>query len=503
MAIVPAPENWVSLDLSAFGVPFETQFSRTLPGTNRNIYTIWNNGSVDITSVINHNYEGEVLWTKTVAQAISYAEWYAFDVAINNSTNHIGVVTVKTTTVAAVRVLNLATGNWSDEIALSGLSTNNLIVKIAAGPTGFTVVHRSATANQITVTEITVDGDVASAGNTAEIVVGTAAPFFGLAYWSDLGIWLSHWSQSDGLVAVSSSATVAGSWTKALTNLTANGVRDMVFARAPGSGVVHLLANRHTTSRLWSMRWTVATGWQNFATVQSTGNSPEFKTLIAWGDEELIAATEKAASLSMWHRDPTGTWGTALPYTSAFNFLNVSGGFLLDEVRWIFTVDYTGKQVIQWTDQTPPPPLVEVPDLTEMTASEAEDALIAVGLILGDTTYDYSYVTPIGHIMNQDPSAGEDAIIGSAVDILVSIGPATVIVPDLAGMTLSEVDTALTNGSLVRGRTTGVFLNTELANPIVKSQYPLASAEVAVNSSVDIMFNLGTRNGLTYAFEVY
>lgn len=79
----------------------------------------------------------------------------------------------------------------------------------------------------------------------------------------------------------------------------------------------------------------------------------------------------------------------------------------------------------------------------------------------------------------------------------------TVAVPDLTGMTQSEAIAALTEGLLVRGKFTGIFLNTELPNPIVKSSTPAAGVKVPVQSAVDIMFNLGTRNGLTYVFEVY
>ena len=74
---------------------------------------------------------------------------------------------------------------------------------------------------------------------------------------------------------------------------------------------------------------------------------------------------------------------------------------------------------------------VEVPDLTNMTPTEVEEALTRVGLIgrAGDTV-DSEDVEP-GHVADQDPKPKTEAKAGDTVTYYLSMGPGEVVVPNI------------------------------------------------------------------------
>ena len=66
------------------------------------------------------------------------------------------------------------------------------------------------------------------------------------------------------------------------------------------------------------------------------------------------------------------------------------------------------------------PDTVQVPDLTNMTVAEAEAALEAVGLVLGQV--DQGFCVPLrepGRVCDQSPNPGEEVEAGTAVDVIV------------------------------------------------------------------------------------
>jgi hypothetical protein len=72
------------------------------------------------------------------------------------------------------------------------------------------------------------------------------------------------------------------------------------------------------------------------------------------------------------------------------------------------------------------PALVAIPELAGETLSEAESALTAVGLPVGETEREPHEVLDRDRIISSDPSAGAMVSPGSAVDLVVSGGRATV-----------------------------------------------------------------------------
>lgn len=77
---------------------------------------------------------------------------------------------------------------------------------------------------------------------------------------------------------------------------------------------------------------------------------------------------------------------------------------------------------------------VTVPDLRNMTPSEAQETLEALGLVgqKGDDVYDAGI--SVGHICSQSPSAGTEVYTDKVVTYQLSKGEQTVAVPDVTGL---------------------------------------------------------------------
>jgi serine/threonine-protein kinase len=86
-----------------------------------------------------------------------------------------------------------------------------------------------------------------------------------------------------------------------------------------------------------------------------------------------------------------------------------------------------------------------VPDVTGGTVDDARSTLAGVGLELGAETQQYSEDVPAGQVMSATV-ADDPAVKGSAVDVVVSQGPAPIALPDVSGATIDQARATL--GSL-------------------------------------------------------
>ncbi len=82
-----------------------------------------------------------------------------------------------------------------------------------------------------------------------------------------------------------------------------------------------------------------------------------------------------------------------------------------------------GSTVTYWVSSGPGK--VEVPDLSGMSADDAEATLEEYGLVIGATSEASSETIPVGSVISQDPVAGTEVAKGTAVDIVISTGPST------------------------------------------------------------------------------
>jgi serine/threonine-protein kinase len=85
-----------------------------------------------------------------------------------------------------------------------------------------------------------------------------------------------------------------------------------------------------------------------------------------------------------------------------------------------------------------------VPDVVGKTVDEASAALDDVGLILGARTEEYSETVPSGQIVSAEVQ-DSPAVRGTAIDVVVSKGPAPITVPEdgVVGATINEATATL------------------------------------------------------------
>src|SRR5262245_1948516 len=96
------------------------------------------------------------------------------------------------------------------------------------------------------------------------------------------------------------------------------------------------------------------------------------------------------------------------------------------------------------------PPQVAVPNVVGLTQAAATSAITGANLVVGTVTTASSTTVPSGSVISQNPTAGTQIAIGSAVALVVSSGaPGQILVPDVVGLTQAAATTAISNAGLV------------------------------------------------------
>jgi hypothetical protein len=67
--------------------------------------------------------------------------------------------------------------------------------------------------------------------------------------------------------------------------------------------------------------------------------------------------------------------------------------------------------------------VIIVPDVVNTAQAAAEAALLAIGFFIGDVTSATDPVIVVGNVISQDPVAAATAKAGTAVDLVISLGP--------------------------------------------------------------------------------
>ncbi|MGY1916896.1 Stk1 family PASTA domain-containing Ser/Thr kinase [Blastococcus sp. SYSU DS0973] len=78
---------------------------------------------------------------------------------------------------------------------------------------------------------------------------------------------------------------------------------------------------------------------------------------------------------------------------------------------------------------------VAVPPLMGLDRTAAEQALTDAGLVVGDVAAEASPTVPEGQVVASNPPSGARVDEGSEVDLVVSLGPDTILVPNVVGLT--------------------------------------------------------------------
>jgi len=139
------------------------------------------------------------------------------------------------------------------------------------------------------------------------------------------------------------------------------------------------------------------------------------------------------------------------------------------------------------------PPVVTVPDVVGMTQAAATSAITAAELVAGAVTQESSEDVPAGAVISQSPTGGTSAATGSAVNLVVSAGPAPVSVPDVVGLAEEAAAAAIVGAELAVGTVTPQS-STSVPTGNVISQDPPAGASVAKGSAVSLAVSTGPAN---------
>ncbi|MBI2876791.1 MAG: PASTA domain-containing protein, partial [Candidatus Tectomicrobia bacterium] len=133
---------------------------------------------------------------------------------------------------------------------------------------------------------------------------------------------------------------------------------------------------------------------------------------------------------------------------------------------------------------------VTVPDVVGLTQEAAESALAAVGLTVGTISSAYSATVPTGRVISQSPPAGSSIVEGSPVDLIVSLGPRMVAVPDVVGMAQAAAEAALEAAGLTAGTISLAYSATVPTGQVI-GQSPIAGTSIAEGSPVDLVVSQG------------
>ena len=132
---------------------------------------------------------------------------------------------------------------------------------------------------------------------------------------------------------------------------------------------------------------------------------------------------------------------------------------------------------------------VEVPDLTDMTASDARSALQKVGLKYEAGAAEHSDKVAENHVLRQSPTAGTKVAKNSTVTYYLSAGEEKIAVPNVVGELEGTAQSILTNEGFTV--TVDYKSSSEVAEGLVISQTPKAKEKAKKGSSVSIVVSTG------------
>ena len=132
---------------------------------------------------------------------------------------------------------------------------------------------------------------------------------------------------------------------------------------------------------------------------------------------------------------------------------------------------------------------IPVPALVGMPLEQARQEIIDAGLTVGEIEERPDPEFAEGTVIESNPPAGVEIGPAIPVDLVVSTGPETVIVPDVTEMSERDAITELTNLGLLF--TVNEEYNQDVPDGIVIRQDPVAETEAIVGDTVLLVVSLG------------
>ena len=136
------------------------------------------------------------------------------------------------------------------------------------------------------------------------------------------------------------------------------------------------------------------------------------------------------------------------------------------------------------------PAQVAVPNVVGQTQAGATTAITGAGLVVGTVTSASSSTVTAGSVISTNPTAATQVNQGSAVNLLVSTGPAQVAVPDVVGQAQAAATTSITGAGLIVGTVSTASSSTVTAGNVISTN-PAAATRVNLGSVVSVVVSTG------------
>ncbi len=221
-----------------------------------------------------------------------------------------------------------------------------------------------------------------------------------------------------------------------------------------------------------------------------------YSTGTATGTEDvggLIGySSEATTEISFWDTETSGlassaggTGKTSLEMITQDTFVNALWDFenvwyMLGGASYPYLIDN--------------PQFVLVPNVEGMTQAAAETAITSAHLNVGTITEQFSAFVPLGQVISQSPWADTTVAPNTAINLIISSGPAPVSVPNVVGMTQAAAETAINDANLTVGTVTEQFSDTVATGKVI-SQNPSAGATAAPGTAVNLIVSKGKSGG--------
>ncbi len=207
----------------------------------------------------------------------------------------------------------------------------------------------------------------------------------------------------------------------------------------------------------------------------------------------IDVSTDKINWTTIWQHTG-GTFQESSWSLQTYNISNIADRQPIVFIRWVMgptdeSITYSGWNIDD-ISITGNPVNVTVPNVVGKTQQEAISTLTSAGLTQGQITQTCSNTIPQGSVVSQSPLAGTSVHYGSQVNLVISSGFCTLVVPDVVGLNYTEAGSQI----ITRGLTIGIVeysCNETVPGNAVISQTPESGIEVPYRSSVNLIVSTG------------
>jgi serine/threonine-protein kinase len=134
------------------------------------------------------------------------------------------------------------------------------------------------------------------------------------------------------------------------------------------------------------------------------------------------------------------------------------------------------------------PAPIKMPALVGLPLAEAKQKVEAAKLVVGKLSEDTSADVKAGSVISQGIAEGGETRVGTAVDLVVSKGVATVAVPSVVGRSLARAKEELQKSGFTVGNLKSRS-DDDRSDGVILEQTPAANQQAPKGSAVDLVIN--------------